>query len=454
MEDKGTSGQRIVALGDEHLRWMNPFHAALLKGRLNPQYSLLGDQSLRCVLSAGEASGAEGRAGEMEVLVEPFRDGKLCYRSSPKLALSYRISAGPERPWMPLLERFWKIAQAFEPHLPPGLGGFAFVGSPPEGAVRGLTTMFPFLTVEESVRGDERVAEVLIRTTSRCNQNCPFCSGPMHDTPGHDMVLAAIGEAASRLPGAMISLTGGEPTLRPRFLEEVRAALDNPQVGSVQVQSNAVAFSRRLDATAFPSHGKLSFFLSLHAMEEHLYDECTGTKGQFSDAIRGIERILEAGHRTTLNTVVNRANLGHLMDMAQRLPEWSHQIASGNPPVWHFSALICTDRSPLAADYLVTYGELIERTLEATKLAQGHGMEVQSMLTSTFASVPPCVVPPELRPPVWTVLKEANSETGYEDMTRRFVKAHRCGKCHADKGCMGVPQPYALRFGLDELQPF
>jgi MoaA/NifB/PqqE/SkfB family radical SAM enzyme len=168
------------------------------------------------------------------------------------------------------------------------------------------------------------------------------------------------------------------------------------------------------------------------------------------DALLGIRRVVGVGHKTIINTVINRANLGHLPQIGTFLADHFAGLAN---VVWHFSALICTTRSPRSAEYLVRYPALMEAAEHATQLARSRGLDVQDMLSSTYAAVPACMVPPQHRPDSWTVLDSANSETGYEDMSRRFVKAHRCRQCAADSGCLGVPQPYAQQFGLDELQP-
>jgi len=445
----------FVALVPDDARWLSAFHAALLKLDLAPRHTVLGDGKLRTVLALpggsqrGQVDGDQ-EPPSLEFSISPAEPDQPSFRSTDKLALSYRVSRGTDEPWSRSLDKVWKVVRAFAPHIPEGLPGFGFVGVPPASPVQAMTTLFPFLTIEESSRGQDKVTELLVRTTSRCNQSCPFCSGPVHDTPSEHMVLTCIDEAARRLPGAMITLTGGEPTFRPSFLREVLHALQHDAVGSVQIQSNAVAFASRIDPAALPVSDRLSFFLSLHAVDPGIYDECTGTKGQMEDALKGIQRIVGLGHKTIINTVVNRANLTHLPRIGVFLAD---QFAGRRNVVWHFSALICTTRSPRSAEYLVRYPALMEAAEHATQQARSRGLEVQDMLSSTYAAVPPCMVPLQHRPDSWTVLDSGNSETGYEDMSRRFVKAHRCRTCAADAGCLGVPQPYAQQFGLDELQP-
>ncbi|MDH5492752.1 MAG: hypothetical protein OEY14_12435, partial [Myxococcales bacterium] len=44
-------------------------------------------------------------------------------------------------------------------------------------------------------------------------------------------------------------------------------------------------------------------------------------------------------------------------------------------------------------------------------------------------------------------------ETGYEEEGKAWMKAEGCRACPATEHCLGVPRPYASRFGLEELIP-
>ncbi len=434
----------VTAIVPPEQRWLNPLFAALMQAGVRPRRLSLGDGVLRLWLDgpAGEHDGLE-----MQFMVKG--PAPKAWRVGEHFCASY---GGAEvSPLMAqALALTWRVFQRFEPHIPADLSGFAFVGATDGPADQILPLMFPFLTVEKASHAGQTVHEVLIRTTSRCNQSCPFCSGPTHATPSHLTLIRCLDEISVRLPGAMVSLTGGEPTYRPEFVQEVAHALGLQSLSHVQIQSNAVAFAQKVDPSGFAPGGKLSFFLSLHALEAALYDENTGTTGQLPQALEGIRRVVAAGHRVVLNTVVNRSNIDHLTEMAQRLPG----LFPGNvPPEWHFSALICTERSPATMEYLVPYSQLLDSAGRAGKLASDLGMSVHSMLQSTYAAVPPCLVPASERQRGRTVLERPGEETGYEDFSKRFVKAKRCRTCLADSGCLGVPRPYAERFGLDELNP-
>ncbi|RME28086.1 MAG: radical SAM protein [Deltaproteobacteria bacterium] len=312
-----------------------------------------------------------------------------------------------------------------------------------------LRKMFPFLTVERARRAGESSEEVLVRTVSRCNQRCPFCSAPSHPEPEPDILVASLRAASSLLRRPMISITGGEPTLRRDFPAIVDAALRLPFSG-VQVQTNAVAFARRLDATRWKPSRKLSFFVSLHAARSELYDRLTGSSGMMPAALKGLERLLESGHRVMVNVVVCSVNLDHLGELVDEI---ARRYAGDNRPEIHFSCLICPPWREGASDYLVRYTDLVPAMRQAAERARGAGLSVQPLWASSHASPPACLLGGVESGDV-TLYEPSEMDTGYERGDRPWVKAERCRRCSHDRYCLGVPRAYAERFGLQELRPF
>ncbi len=81
------------------------------------------------------------------------------------------------------------------------------------------------------------------------------------------------------------------------------------------------------------------------------------------------------------------------------------------------------------------------------------GISAHSPLSSTHASMPPCLVAGETRQRGRHFYRIASGETGYEDFSRPYVKAKTCSACSETERCLGVPRPYAETFGLAELEP-
>ncbi len=376
--------------------------------------------------------------------------GDRCYAQTRRFSVGYpgRDELDPtEREG---LDKLVATLLRIEDKLPANLDGAAGVFDRATPPAERFLRLFPFCTVERSHAGKTSITEVLVRTTSHCNQRCPFCTAPEHETPSESVMRSLLRSVPDAFPGAMLSLTGGEPTLRPSFLREVESAATTLGISSVQVQTNAVLFGNKIDPGAIAPRPHLSFFVSLHALDPSLYDRCTGTSGQLPLALRGIRRLFDAGHRVTVNCVVSAINIGHLDDYAHA---WPAVLPVGDAIGWHFSTLICPQSRPEAAELLVPYPDLVQRVREAEATARQVGVTVQSLRASTHASVPACLLPAEDREcgahrPV--VLAH---ETGLPDQGRPWVKPEACRDCAQTSHCLGVPRPYAARFGLDALRP-
>ena len=430
--------------------WVERLVAELWRAGAPVRAASLYDGTLRVELELG---------GERPfvVTVRPRREGLPGWRRTDRLIVGYDGAGDPPLEGLRALERIHALLSRVEGSLPADLAGFAALGSRRGRPEESLAAMFPFVTVERSSppagRGRRRHpgegVEVLVRATSRCNQACPFCSGPKHAEPSGDVLRACFRAVGELLPGAMVSLTGGEPTLRRGFAAELRAALDALPRGEVQVQTNAVRFGSALDPAGLPSDPRLKFFVSLHALDAATYDRCTGTRGQLGKALSGTRRLLAAGHAVTLNAVVCRENVGHVEEYVRRLPR---AFPGPRRPVLHFSVLICPEWNPRAARSLVRYREVVEALRGAVRAARSLGLELLPLRSSTHATLPACVLRPAERAQRADYRVGAR-ETGYEDLSRPFVKAARCRGCRETSRCLGVPRPYAQAFGLDELRP-
>lgn len=390
-------------------------------------------------------------------LARPWREGVHGWRRTGRIVLGYDGADDLRPEALRWLEFIHVLLSRMAGTLPEDLAGFGAVAVREGRPEELLASLFPFVTVERSApvggRGGRTRpgggVEVLVRTTSRCNQACPFCSAPEHPEPTAEVLRACFRAVAELLPGALVSLTGGEPTLRAGFLDEVRAALDAAPGGLIQIQTNAVRFAAALDPAALPADPRLKFFVSLHALDEATYDRCTGTRRQLGKAVAGIRRLSAAGHAVTLNTVVCRENVGHIEDLVRGLPR---VFAGARPPALHFSVLICPEWNPRAAESLVRYEQVVDVLRRAARSARALGLDLLPLRSSTHASLPACVLPASERARRAAYRMGAH-ETGYEDPSRPFVKASRCRRCRETPRCLGVPQAYARAFGLDELRP-
>lgn len=396
-----------------------------------------------------------GATAGVALEVRPASEHEPAYRRIGDLDIVYTGTSHLEPAEQGWLEDLASLLEEQLARQPLALTGHAAMVRPQESPTATLEKMFPFITVERSAISESlpysyrgEITEILVRTTSRCNQHCAFCSAPEHAQPRPEVLAASLRAAADLLPGAMLSLTGGEPALRKDFSDQLGLAL-RLDFSRLQVQTNAVYFAEKLDPGAWPDDERLTFFVSLHAVAEDLYDAITSTRGQLHLALAGIRRLLAAGRTVTVNSVITSRNIDHLQQLVEALPEL---FPGPNRPQLHFSTLICPEWRPRAAEFLVPYRQLARALQQAAATARHLGLETQPLLSSTHASLPACLLPSRARKQRHHY-HVAGDEAGYEDYTRPWVKALGCRKCSQDESCLGVPRAYARRFGLEELQP-
>lgn len=150
-----------------------------------------------------------------------------------------------------------------------------------------------------------------VRLTRACNQRCLFC----HDRDAQDGTVAPWESvrrslAAGRAEGARrVVLSGGEPTVHPRFLDAVALARE---LGYEHVQ--AITNGRRFCYPAFldeaVARGLRELTFSLHGPDAALHDRLTRVPGSFVQAVTALRRALATpGLIVSVDVVVNALNL-------------------------------------------------------------------------------------------------------------------------------------------------
>jgi len=153
-----------------------------------------------------------------------------------------------------------------------------------------------------------------VRLTYDCNDNCTFCL----DSDTHDGEIRSPEEIKRQIldgkkKGAeRLILSGGEPTIHPRFVDFVRlgalAGYDR-----VQTVTNGRMFRYRPFLTAAIDAGLGEITFSIHGPNAKVHDALVGVKGAFEQEIEGLQNALDDG-RVIINidVCVNRGNVKHL----------------------------------------------------------------------------------------------------------------------------------------------
>ncbi|MBM4396611.1 MAG: radical SAM protein [Deltaproteobacteria bacterium] len=157
-----------------------------------------------------------------------------------------------------------------------------------------------------------------VRLTRACNNRCMFClDSGAHD--GHaipeDQVRARI--VQGRADGAQrLILSGGEPTIHPRFLDLVAFGRESGY-DWIQTITNGRMMGYRRFADTAAANGLREATFSMHAHRADLYDRLVGVEGAFPQAIRGLRNALDLRLVVSVDVVLNRLNLPHLREILE-----------------------------------------------------------------------------------------------------------------------------------------
>lgn len=154
-----------------------------------------------------------------------------------------------------------------------------------------------------------RVDYLRISVTDRCNERCLYCLPENYSDwlPRAEILrddeLLAVARTAVSLGFKKFRVTGGEPLVRPRVVDFIRALIALPGVESVQLTTNGT----RLPQLAQPlfDAGLRRINVSLDALDAARYHAITG--GDLQPVLDGIKLVKQIGFPSVkLNTVLMR----------------------------------------------------------------------------------------------------------------------------------------------------
>lgn len=160
--------------------------------------------------------------------------------------------------------------------------------------------------------------------TSRCNLNCKMCYIHMSQEEqckrGKEFTTEewiALGKTAVKQGMVYLLLTGGEPLLRPDFLEIYTSMVKMGVL--VSVNTNGTLITEEI-IECFQKYRPENVNITLYGMSDRTYGSLCGNKNGFEKAMRGILMLKEAGIRVTINTtftLLNAMDMEHLISFAK-----------------------------------------------------------------------------------------------------------------------------------------
>lgn len=295
------------------------------------------------------------------------------------------------------------------------------------------------LVTRDHYRGDgPPLTEITVRVNFHCNQACEFCFVSTHLPPAAEATVRdAIATAAAQ--GAMVILSGGEPTLNPRLVDYVYLAAGGGAAG-IELQSNAIRLADGDLAQRLVEAGLSRAMISLHGSTAAISDAVTCAPGTFASTVRGIDALMRTGIDVRLNFVVCRANY-------EDFPDFIDLVAARWPAAGVVLSFVGshTDVVPRTAELIPRFSEVMPALAEGLTRARVAGVRVTGF--ESMCGLPLCLLPASER------RSAAAAPIAPDGGDGEFVKAQVCATCAAGDLCYGVRRGYADLYGLEELRP-
>ena len=278
----------------------------------------------------------------------------------------------------------------------------------------------------------------------KCNNRCWMCTNP--DLPwknsqgeigegyDYDLLIDRIKRLKDKIqPDEPIILTGGEPTLHPRFLDIFWFIRKTFPDHELRLLTNGRRFYYRDFTEEVMSADNLNIAVSLCGPNAKVHDGVTRTKNSFVHFTKGLENILDLkkGHSIEIRTVLTKLT-------AKYIDQTLNLIYSRFPSI---------DR--VIVIYLEAEGQAknnLDKVMIPYSKVRPHLNKIQPFFSVLkelrLYHFPLCTLDYKLWPFVWRTLPK-------EEVT--FISS--CQKCLYKKYCLGIHRDYPDKIKSKEFKP-
>jgi sulfatase maturation enzyme AslB (radical SAM superfamily) len=270
-----------------------------------------------------------------------------------------------------------------------------------------------------------------------CSNPAEFNNPKDNEDYTYDRLIERIASRADQLLKTKepINLTGGEPTIIPRFIQLLRWIRREFPDNEIVCASNGRMLAYDDFAEKVLTVDNLKLEIALHGHTPALYDEITGVKGGFPQAVQGLKNILRLRNDSQvveIRTVILKQNYKRLDSLLR--------FIHNNFPDLDAVVLIFHELEGQCGDHLervaVTYQEIEPKVVESVR-------KWASLIDDLrLYHFPLCALPADLWPHTWRTLPETEVS---------FLKG--CGTCSYKKYCMGVHNDYLRLIGDKAFKP-
>lgn len=240
-----------------------------------------------------------------------------------------------------------------------------------------------------------------------------------------------------------LSLTGGEPTIRPDLLGLVKAAR-RLGYGDVKLQTNGLLLAVPGNLTRLVDAGVSRVHLSIHTHREHRYDALVRRDGSYALMVQGLDAVVASGVPLVVEVILKEDTY---RDLGEAL-RWLYERGVRAADLWFVSL---TDGNARNSTSMPRMTDVVPEMARAFAFARDHGMQVRSL------HVPRCLLgddyghahdPGAAR--VRVVTPEATFELRHSRLTGQ-LHVPACAGCPWESLCPGVREDYLQRYGDAEI---
>lgn len=171
--------------------------------------------------------------------------------------------------------------------------------------------MYKFIQELES---SNILANIILELTYKCNFNCIYCYQKDLKTSnqfGTDNILKII-DIVKNKGCIFLKLTGGEPFTRNDFLDIYRYAYNKNLKISISTNASLID-DKHIDV--LKQIPPVCIYISVYGSTNKTYNSFTKAKNMFEIVKNNIEKLVVAGFKIQLKTVLNKYNENEIMDI-------------------------------------------------------------------------------------------------------------------------------------------
>jgi len=280
-----------------------------------------------------------------------------------------------------------------------------------------------------------------------CNLRCTYCTISDSMRP-HRLAARDVATHIARASAAgarALSLTGGEPTLRPELVRLVRFAREHGYT-DIKVASNGLRYAYPDYLDGLVEAGVTRWHVSVHDYDALTYELTTqSAPGTFALLNRALEHLVARNVHLVVDILLMRSTAAKLLPTLRALEGRGVRRFA----LWLVSL---TDGNALNVDSLPPLGELLPHVREGLDYARARGLEVVSL------HLPRCVLPGYeehvQHPGRDRLVTVVTPEATFDLRASRLGGQHHSPRCHGCRYlslCPGLRADYVARYGEDDI---